>query len=169
MDSIERMTKLSLVLWFVRSYEIFPMRQMVGQTMQRWSQKGVRRAVTLWSPRTQRKKMPMRKSTRRGEKPPGKKEKCRQELRWQGSKQCLFSNQYLLMWFLLLEFFLTFSQTFLCFDRYWPRCIIRIHNLMESSTFYNDKLLRDLSRPIKFQLITVHLNNGSWFHETTKS
>ena len=126
----------------------------------------VRRAVT---PRTQRKKMPMRKSTRRGEKPPGKKEKCRQELRWQGSKQCLFSNQYLWMWFLLLEFFLTFSQTFLCFDRYWPRCTLRIHNLMESSTFYNDKLLRDLSRPIKFQLITVHLNNGSWFHETTKS
>ena len=110
MDSIERMTKLSLVLWFVRSYEIFPMRQMVGQTMQRWSQKGVRRAVTLWSPRTQRKKMPMRKSTRRGEKPPGKKEKCRQELRWQGSKQCLFSNQYLWIWFLLLEFFKLFPR-----------------------------------------------------------
>ena len=39
----------------------------------------------------------------------------------------------------IVRVFQTFSQAFLCFDRYWPRCTLRIHNLMESSTFYNDK------------------------------
>ena len=68
----------------------------------------------------------------------------------------------------IVRVFQTFSQAFLCFDRYWPRCTLRIHNLMESSTFYNDKWLIGM-RPIKVQLVTVNFYNGSCFHETTKS